>query len=113
MNAGVGVDQGQVTILMVVVLFLVVGAALVIIEGGRILEESTRARTAADAAALAGAVEGEEVAADIASLNGGTLVSYTEASVGYDQTVATATVRVGRVSRMAKASAQLKWVVAE
>lgn len=98
---------------MVVLLFLVVGAALVIIESGRILEESARARTAADAAALAGAVEGEKVAADVASLNGGTLVSYTEASISYDQTVATATVRVGRVSRIAKALAQLEWVVVE
>jgi D-alanyl-D-alanine carboxypeptidase len=43
---------------------------------GRALADRARARTAADAAALAGAAEGEEIARAVARANGGRLVGY-------------------------------------
>lgn len=62
-------------------------AALVVATGGLCLGlgrlggeavAAARARTAADAAALAGAAEGEETARAVAAANGGALVEFTE-----------------------------------
>jgi len=76
-----------------VVLLLAVG------ELGRTAAEGARARTAADAAALAGAAEGRDAAARLAAENGGTLVSYAA-----DQGAVLVTVSVGRASATARAA---------
>ena len=98
-------------VLMVVLLLATLITTMAVVEVGAALNEGFRARTAADAAALAGAAEGESAAADIAEANGGMLVSYSEQEVGSGGTSATATVRVGRISRTARASAQVEWAV--
>ena len=72
-------ERGQVLPLVAVVL-VVAGAAMWCL--GRLsgaAVERARARTAADAAALAGAAEGEAAARSIAAANGGRLVSFVRA----------------------------------
>lgn len=71
-----GPDRGQATPLWAVVIAL---AALLLLPTGLLVRaavERTEARSAADAAALAGALDGEAQARRIASLNGGRLVAY-------------------------------------
>jgi len=102
--------RGQSTVLMVVMLFATVGMALAVAEIGQILDESARARTAADAAALAGASEGEAAAAEIAAANGASLVFFEEiASAGAEERTVTVEVRVGRASQRARAAATVEW----
>lgn len=102
--------RGQSTVLMVVMLFATVGMALAVAEIGQILDESARARTAADAAALAGAAEGEAAAAEIAAANGASLVFFEEvASAGAEERTVTVEVRVGRASQRARAAATVEW----
>jgi len=97
-------------VLMVVMLFATVGMALAVAEIGQILDESARARTAADAAALAGASEGEAAAAEIAAANGASLVFFEEiASTGAEERTVTVEVRVGRASQRARAAATVEW----
>ena len=104
-------DGGQATVLMIMLLIASVGAAAVIVEVGILLDESARARTAADAAALAGAVEGKAAAAQLAEANGGTLVSYNQQEIDGSETWATVTVRVGRASQNARAASVVEWVL--
>jgi hypothetical protein len=66
----------------------------------RSLTDAATARTAADAAALAGAVEGRTAAARFAAANGGVLLAFTQ--IGDDVIV---TVRVGRATARARATA--------
>lgn len=69
-------DRGQATPLWAVVVLL---AALLLVPTGLLVRaavERTEARSAADAAALAGALEGESEARRIAVANGGELVAY-------------------------------------
>ncbi len=96
---------------MVVMLLVVMVAAVALIEVGQLLDESARARTAADAAALAGAAAGADEAADLAAANGGVLLSYTEQGVQgtEDATVVTVEVQVGRASRTARAERLVEW----
>lgn len=71
-------DRGQVTPLWAVVLVL---AGLLLVPTGLLVRatvERAEARSAADAAALAGALEGEESARAIAADNGAELVEYDE-----------------------------------
>ena len=103
-------NRGQATLLMIVLLFMMVGLAMVVAEVGRLLDESARARTSADAAALAGAAEGEAAAAELAAANGGVLFAYQE----HDATdegpgAVTVAVRVGRALQWARASALVEW----
>ena len=49
---------------------------MALVPAGRALEDRARARTAADAAALAGAAEGEAAARRLAAANGGRLVEF-------------------------------------
>ncbi len=89
-------ERGAVTVLL--------GAAIVIVAY-LVLQETklsvaaadrARAQTAADAAALGGVVDGEEVAADLARRNGATLLSFVDdgdrvqVRVGFRDAVATA-----------------------
>lgn len=83
----------------IVVVAAVLVAAVGWYAGG--LVDSARARTAADAAALAGALDGSRRDAELAAQsNGGTLESF--ALVGVDVIVA---VRVGRAVQRARATA--------
>lgn len=90
--------KGQVLPLLAV---LVVAAGMAVVWLGRIGEaavDRARARTAADAAALAGAADGRSAAAAVAAANGGRLVAYREE--GSDVAVR---VRVGGAEASARA----------
>jgi hypothetical protein len=92
-------DRGQAVPLVIAVVAL---AALAVVTLGRFAVgtvDAARARTAADAAALAGAADGRAAAASVARDNGGTLVSFTPA--GDDVIVR---VRVGQAVAEARAS---------
>ena len=70
-------QRGQVLPLVAVVIVFLAGSALLL---GHLAEASThraQARTAADAAALAGAAGGEEAARRLATENGARLVAFT------------------------------------
>jgi hypothetical protein len=84
---------GLIGVLCVLVLITGQGAALLVDEA--------RARTAADAAALAGVTSGRDAAAALADANGGHLVGF---SAGTDGTVAVE-VTVGRAHATARAGA--------
>ena len=93
-------ERGQALPLVLVIMAAAMGTALLLgALGSRALAES-RAQTAADAAALAGAAEGPAAAAELARLNGSTS-SDVEGSVGD----ATVTVRVGDGRAIARAQA--------
>ena len=101
--------------LMAAMLLLAMGAVVVTIEIGRLLNESAAARTAADAAALAGAADGPDEAASIAAANGAVLLSYEEEEPAGDSDVllVTVTVQVGRTSRTARAERLVEWAAPE
>jgi hypothetical protein len=68
--------RGQATPLWAVVIVL---AALLLVPSGLLVRasvERAQARSAADAAALAGALEGEGAARSVALANGGRLIAY-------------------------------------
>jgi uncharacterized membrane protein len=67
-------EQGSFLPLLALGLALVVLAALVLGAVAKATTERARAQTAADAAALAAVVEGEEAAAELARANGGELL---------------------------------------
>lgn len=69
-------ERGQVTPFVALVVVLV--AALVVMLGrlGQNATDQARAQTAADAAALAGVVEGEDAAAELAESNGAELLLF-------------------------------------
>lgn len=97
--------------MMAAMLLLAMGAVVATIEIGRLLNESAAARTAADAAALAGAAEGRDAAESIARANGGVLLSYHEEEIadGSDGLLVSVAVRVGRASQAARAERQVEW----
>ena len=104
-------DRGQAAPLMIVLLFVVMVAVVATAEIGRLLNESAQARTAADAAALAGAASGREEAAELAAANGGVLLSYEEEKPAGDSDalLVTVDVQVGRASRTARAERLVEW----
>ena len=107
-------DRGQAVPLMAAMLLLAMGAVVVTIEIGRLLNESAAARTAADAAALAGAADGPDGATAIAVANGAVLLSYEEEPADdSDALLVTVTVQVGRTSRTARAERQVEWAASE
>jgi hypothetical protein len=69
-------DRGQATVLVVGALALVAVMVLGLAHAGRAVTDRAQARTAADAAALAGAADGEDAARSLASANGAELVAY-------------------------------------
>src|SRR5438309_8781752 len=91
-------ERGSALPLLALVILLAGGTMLVLGRIGGAALDRARARSAADAAALAGAVEGRAVAAAVAVENGGRLVSYEE--LGDDRRV---TVIVGRARAVARA----------
>jgi hypothetical protein len=69
-------DRGQVTPLLAFAVGLTAVMVLGLAHMGRVVADRAQARTAADAAALAGAAEGEGAARTLAEANGGEVVSY-------------------------------------
>ena len=93
-------DRGQVGLALgLAVVAAAVGAILLLGALGRTVNDRTRARTAADAAALAGVNDGRAGAERLAADNGGSLESYT--SFG---TAVEATVRVGTARATSRAA---------
>lgn len=93
-------DHGQAAPLAVAMVALAAITLLAMVPVGNALDGRTRARTAADAAALAGAVEGEDGARRLAEANGGELVEF---EVDGDRTLVE--VRVGELTAHAGARA--------
>ncbi len=103
-------DAGQAAPLMVVMLLAMTVVVVATVEVGQVLNEAAQARTAADAAALAGAAAGRDEAAAVASANGGVLLSYSEHDTGDpDVLLVTVEVQVGRSSRAARAERMVEW----
>ncbi|MYH00521.1 MAG: hypothetical protein F4144_13690 [Acidimicrobiaceae bacterium] len=105
-------DRGQAVPLMAAMLLLAMGAVVATIEIGRLLNQSAAARTAADAAALAGAAAGRDAAESTAHGNGAVLLSYHEEQIADDSDalLVNVTVRVGRASQTASAERHVEWV---
>lgn len=95
-------DGGQVAPLLAAVVFVAVVAVVLVAQVGRVAGDRTRARTAADAAALAGALDGRAAAERLAADNGGTIEHFavsagdTEVTVRVGGARATARARAGR-----------------
>jgi hypothetical protein len=85
--------------LYALVLLLAAGAAVALAYLGRIAVRDARAQTAADAAALAGAAEGEPAATELAARNGARLESFVA-----DGHTVIVTVRVGDRHAAARAA---------
>lgn len=97
-RADVADERGQSTILAVLVIGLAVVVLLVVAALGSVARDRAAARTAADAAALAGVSEGADAAEQAAQRNGGELESIRRDGAGVE-----ATVRVGRARASARA----------
>ena len=94
-------DQGQVALpMLLLTLSVVIIATGVVFVLGRVLVDRSAAQAAADAAALAGAAEGEDAARAIARSNGAVVVSLrqdgTEVVVEVTRGWASARARAGR-----------------
>jgi len=68
--------HGQVLPLFVVVVLAAAGAIIIVARLGEAATARARARTAADAAALAGAADGRDAAETLAEANGARLLSF-------------------------------------
>ena len=96
-------DTGQASILLLLVVAVGVLAMVLIGVVGEVARDRARARTAADAAALAGVSGGREAADAVARQNGGELEAWrtaggsTEVTVRVGHARATATARPGGV----------------
>lgn len=93
-------DRGQAVPLAAAMVAVVAIALVGLVPAGRAVADRARARTAADAAALAGAAEGEQAARDLADVNGAELVDFARSG---DEVVVR--VRVGAVGASARARA--------
>ena len=99
-------ERGQVLPLVAVVLMAATVAVLVVAHLGGVVVDRARARTAADAAALAGVDGGRPAAEAEASANGGVIESWsvsdgaTEVTVRVGRARATARARPGRPDRV-------------
>src|SRR5438445_3346491 len=91
-------ERGSALPLLALVILLAGGAAVVLGRSGGAALDRARARTTADAAALAGAAEGRDAAVAVAAADGGRLTAYEE--LGDDRRV---TVVVGRARAVARA----------
>jgi hypothetical protein len=97
---GAAGDGGQATPLAVAMMAVVLAAMVGLVPAARALADRAQARTAADAAALAGAVEGEDAARALADENGAVLLAFRR--TGTDVVVR---VRVGAADAYARARA--------
>jgi hypothetical protein len=96
-------ERGQATPLALGIVAVVVVLVVAMAELGGNLVDAGRARTAADAAALAGVEGGREASARVAAENGATLVSWSRLPDGGGVMV-TVAVRVGRATATAAAT---------
>jgi len=69
-------EEGQIVPMVALVLAIVMLMGLLVVRLGLQVDERTRAQSAADAAALAGATEGEDVAGSVSEANGAVLESF-------------------------------------
>ena len=95
-------ERGQVLPLAAGVVVLAAAAMLLVVHVGRAANQRARARTAADASALAGAAEGRGAADALAAANHAVIESYVELADGVLLRVrvgeATATARAARTA---------------
>lgn len=97
-------DRGSMLVLTMLVTTAITAAVLIAMVsaiGG--LADRQRAQAAADAAALAGVVDGRSAAVELAHANGGVLVSWSEWGGG-DSVVVEVVVEVGRQQARARAT---------
>ena len=94
----VGGQQGQVLPLVAIVLVAAVGAALMVARLGLMVRDRAEARTAADAAALAGVAGGRPAADAVAAADHGEIRRFVVADGATEVTV-----RVGRAEATARA----------
>lgn len=94
-------ERGSITPLVAVVVLAVGGLIAGFGRLGAVAADAARARSAADAAALAGAAEGEQAARRLAGANGGRIESFELAG-----TAAQVRVRYGRATATARAVAE-------
>jgi Flp pilus assembly protein TadG len=99
-----GRERGQATVLVAAGLVLAAVVLLAVVAAGSVVVDGARARTAADAAALAGAAEGQDAADALARANGGRLVAYRAEGAGV-----TVTVALGRARATARAQRDGTW----
>ncbi len=69
-------DPGQIVPMAALVLAIVMLIGLLVVRLGIQVDERARAQSAADAAALAGATEGEDIAGSVTQANGAVLESF-------------------------------------
>lgn len=98
-------DGGQALPWMMLLVMIGLGLVVVAVRLAPVLDDAAQARTAADAAALAGAAAGESEARSIASANGGELIEYRRTG-----STVTVVVQVGDVRARARAAATVRWV---
>lgn len=96
-------ERGQATPLALAIAVVAIVLMIALSELGGNLVDAGRARTAADAAALAGVDGGREASARVAEANGAALMTWTSRPDG-DGVLVTVTVRVGRASSTASAT---------
>jgi Flp pilus assembly protein TadG len=92
-------DDGAVTILVGIAVVLAALLTLYVIDLGAAATDRARAQTAADAAALAGVLEGRTGAEELAAANDGRLVGFVE-----EETEVEVRVEVGDAVAVARAS---------
>jgi len=85
-------------------LVLAAAVVLAVVAAGGLVVDGARARTAADAAALAGAADGREAAVEVAQANGGRLVAFRA-----EGPAVTVTVALGRARVTARAQRDGTW----
>jgi D-alanyl-D-alanine carboxypeptidase/Putative Flp pilus-assembly TadE/G-like len=100
-----GNDAGQIVPLAAALVGLCCMALLSLVPVARALDDRARARTAADAAALAGAADGERTAREVAGANGADLLE-----IERDGDEVVVQVRVGEVEAYARARATRRQV---
>ncbi len=99
-------ERGQAVPLFLLFVVVALLGLSVLARLGTAVDDAARARTAADAAALAGAVDGWDAAEQLARANGGHLDRYRRRGV-----TVTVTVTVGRARATARAEASAVWGV--
>lgn len=103
-NDRCGGARGQALPLVLVGLAVALVALAVLVRFGHAVDDAARARTAADAAALAGAAEGESAARRLATENGAVLVRFR--TLG---DVVEVDVQVGAATARARAERLVEW----
>ena len=93
---------------MLLILLLALSLVVFAARFAPVVDDAARARTAADAAALAGAAAGEGAARELAGANGGELVSYRDTLFGVEVVV-----QVGAVRARAEAQRSTTWELVE